>query len=73
MIRNSIHNFVCRYADEGHLAREWGDMTRDIKNIRSAAPRAATYVNKLKVRGIQYILYIFKSCYTSQILILYVG
>lgn len=38
-----------RYADEGHLAREWGEMVRDIKNISTAAPRAATYVTKLKV------------------------
>ena len=40
---------MLRYADEGHLARDWSEMTRDIKSISTAAPRAATYVNKLKV------------------------
>jgi len=37
-----------RYKVEGHLSREWGEMTREIKKIDTAAPRAATYVTKLK-------------------------
>ena len=41
--------FPSRYADENHLTREWSEMTRHLKNIDATAPRASTYVNKLKV------------------------
>jgi hypothetical protein len=43
---------VCRYAGEGHLTKEWKETTRDIPDVSTAAPRAATYVNKLKVNKV---------------------
>lgn len=61
---------MLRYADEGHLARDWSEMTRDIKSISTAAPRAATYVNKLKVTAmcifLLFLPFIF-FCYLAKI------
>jgi len=66
---------MLRYADEGHLARDWSEMTRDIKSISTAAPRAATYVNKLKVTAMRIFLlysmpFIFFAIYRPGVLFL---
>jgi hypothetical protein len=51
----AVYNFLLsracffRYAGEGHLSKEWKETTREIPDVSTAAPRAATYVNKLKV------------------------
>ena len=41
--------FSLRYVAERHLAKEWAEVTREVPLIHTAAARAATYVNKLKV------------------------
>jgi TANK-binding kinase 1 len=42
---NQLHK---RYSSEGHLIKEWGEVTRDLADISTAATRATTYVVKLK-------------------------
>ena len=37
-----------RYHSEGHLTKEWGEVTREMLDISTAAARATTYVVKLK-------------------------
>ena len=44
-----MNNATFRYANDGHLLKEWMESTREIADVSSAAVRAATYVSKLKV------------------------
>ena len=44
MIASSV-----RYANEGHLSKEWSEVTREVADISTASHRASTYVTKLKV------------------------
>ena len=44
MIASSV-----RYANEGHLSKEWSEVTREVPDISTASHRASTYVTKLKV------------------------
>jgi len=44
----AVHQLHKRYANEGHLSKEWSEVTREMTDISTAAHRAATYVTKLK-------------------------
>jgi len=44
----AVHQLHKRYSSDGHLTKEWGEVTRDMADISTAAPRATTYVTKLK-------------------------
>jgi len=44
----AVHQLHKRYANEGHLSKEWSEVTREMTDISTAAHRASTYVTKLK-------------------------
>ena len=44
----AVHQLHKRYSSEGPLTKEWGEVTREMADISTAAQRATTYVTKLK-------------------------
>jgi len=44
----AVHQLHKRYANEGHLSKEWSEVTREVADISTASHRASTYVTKLK-------------------------
>ena len=43
-----MHQLHKRYSSEGHLTKEWGEVTREMADISTGGQRATTYVTKLK-------------------------
>ena len=44
----AVHQLHKRYSSEGHLTKEWGEVTREMADISTRGQRATTYVTKLK-------------------------
>ena len=44
----AVHQLHKRYSSDGHLTKEWGEVTREMADISTAGQRATTYVTKLK-------------------------
>jgi len=44
----AVHQLHKRYSSEGHLTKEWGEVTREMADISTGGQRATTYVTKLK-------------------------